>query len=366
MYQVGIGGFLEPYDEYNYQQDFIESTSSTHHLNNNVDGSSGREGPALSSSSSVLSEGGGNAEGVVHYQSERLPLTNFDLNRWTALQGLSDVERKLDGESSSSSSSSRVRKLKITPDFFKYTEHNDPYDLPDEADVNTDVDVTTTTTSRNLKKKQADSFADDEAPIVRSTFPPVNTKIGPNQSFGALVSDDGTGVKSVCLQLRDHVNSLSDCFELVNVGRDVYELTFDGFDAYEGMTWSYRVRSKDKARNRVNTPWADFIINISGKGQGQEEEEEGDVGGGGGDTGVLTEEVSDESWPYGGLVQKSTGRILFFFDGNAYVCTGTVLDDEVEDRTVIVSTSYYMHVFQLGELLSLSIPARIVTDLSHL
>jgi hypothetical protein len=333
VYQVGIGGFLEPYDEYNYQQDFVEST---HHLNN----PGGREGPALSSSSSALSEGGGNAEGVVHYQSERLPLTNFDLNRWTALQGFSDVERKLDGESSSG-----VRKLKITPDFFKYNEHNDPYDLPDEADANTDVDVTT---SRNLKKNQANSFADDEAPIVRSTFPPVNTKIGPNQSFGALVSDDGTGVKSVCLQLRDHVNSLSDCFELVNVGRDVYELTFDGFDAYEGMTWSYRVRSKDKAKNRVNTPWADFIINISGKGQSQEEEEERDVGAGdsGGGTGVLTEEVSDESWPYGGLVQKSTGRILFFFDGNAYVCTGTVLDDEVEDRTVILTAAHCAYQYR--------------------
>ena len=330
---MGIGGFLEPYDENNYQQDFVETT----HLN-----AGANEGPALSSSS-ALSEGGGNAEGVVHYQSERLPLTNFDLNRWTALQGFSDVERKLDGESSSSG----VRKLKITPDFFKYTEHNDPYDLPDEVDVGDGF-----TTSRNLKRNKADSFADNEAPIVRSTFPPINTKIGPNQSFGALVSDDGTGVKSVCLQLRDHVNSLSDCFELVNVGRDVYELTFDGFDAFEGMTWSYRVRSKDKARNRVNTPWADFIINISGKGQHQDGEDEdehtGDGDGEGdrsGEVGVLTEEVSDESWPYGGLVQKSTGRILFFFDGNAYVCTGTVLDDEVEDRTVIVSS----HIFRIFE-----------------
>jgi hypothetical protein len=323
VYQVGIGGFLEPYDFTNYQDGF----TATHLHSEN-------EGPALSSSNAIK-EGGGNGEGVVHVQSERLGVTNFDLNRWMALQGYSDVERKLDD---SGAPPSRTRKLSAS--IFKYTEENDPYDLPDPQD---DVEGIT----RNLGRNKASVFAnkDSEAPIVRSTFPPVNTKIGPNQSFGALVSDSGTGVKSVCLQLRDHINSLSDCFELVNVGSDVYELTFDGFDAYEGETWSYRIRSKDGARNRVNTQWADFIINISGKGgndggDGQAEEKTD------GESGVLTQEVRDESWPYGGLVQKSTGRILFFFDGNAYVCTGTVLDDEVEDRTVILTAAHCAYQYR--------------------
>jgi hypothetical protein len=321
VYQVGIGGFLEPYDFTNYQVDF-----ATTHLD-----SSSNEGPALSSSKTSLGEGGGNAEGIVHVQSDRIAATNFDLNRWMKLKGYQDVERALMSEhDDENANGARV----VSASIFKYTEDNDPYNLHDDDNE--------ASSSRKLKGA-ADEFADNEAPVVRSTFPPNQTKIGPNQSFGALVSDNGTGVKSVCLQLRDHVNSLSDCFELVNVGYDVYELTFDGFDAYEGMTWSYRIRSKDGAKNRANTPWADFIINISGKG-----ESETDNGGGSGgqdengdttdtNNGVLTQEVRDESWPYGGVVQKSTGRILFFFDGNAYVCTGTVLDDEIQDRTVIVS-----------------------------
>jgi hypothetical protein len=316
VYQVGIGGFLEPYDINNYQSEF-EVTHLSHSTN---------EGPALSTSG-AMKEGGGNAEGIVHHQSDRFSVTNFDLNRWTALEGYSDTERKLDGDANEIPKS---RRLRVSADTFKFTEGNDPYDL----------DENPTVSSRSLGRKQADDFAnpDNEAPVVRSTFPPENTKIGPNQSFGALVSDNGTGVKSVCLQLRDHMNSLSDCFDLVNVGFDVWELTFDGFDAFEGEIWSYRIRSKDGAKNRVNTRWADFVINISGKREENDGwETETDETGDSEQSGKLTKEVRDESWPYGGVVQKSTGRILFFFDGNAYVCTGTVLDDEIEDRTVIVS-----------------------------
>jgi hypothetical protein len=87
------------------------------------------------------------------------------------------------------------------------------------------------------------------------------------------------------------------------VGQDIWELTFDGFDAYEGETWAYRVRGKDGARNRVNTPWADFIINISGKGESHDESGGSTTGGYEGEVGtgsVLTDAVSDDSWPFGG------------------------------------------------------------------
>jgi len=332
VYQVGVGGFLEPYDTNNYQEGFDVTHLET----------GSNEGPALSTASSSLGKAGGNDEGIVHVQSERLPLTNFDLNRWMAVQGYADVERKLDSASEVPDTGlPKTRRRLSVSDIFKYTEDNDPYDRDDTSQVMNEA--------RNLMRTtRADSFADNEAPVVRSTFPPVNTKIGPNQSFGALVSDNGTGVRSVCLQLRDHVKSLSDCFDLVNVGFDVWELTFDGFEAYEGMTWSYRIRSKDGAKNRVNTQWADFIINISGKGENEtEENNQGDTESDqGGENGILTEEVSDESWPYGGVVQRSTGRILFFFDGNAYVCTGTVLDDEIEDRTVILTAAHCAYQYR--------------------
>lgn len=138
---------------------------------------------------------------------------------------------------------------------------------------------------------------------------------------------------------------------------DVWELSFDGFDAYEGETWSYRIRSKDGAKNRKFTDWADFIININGREESTtttstttvastqatperttttevpEVEQAPPV--------PLLETVRDENWPYGGIVQTSTGRLLFFFDGNAYVCTGTVLQDDLEDRTIILTAGEY-------------------------
>lgn len=387
VYQVGAGGFLEPYDFVNYQEGFgvkfsfgesapqrdgqdedeVSSTGEGH-----TKGSS--EGPALSSSTSSLSSSGGNAEGVVHVQSERLGLTNFDLNRLAAISGYSDVERKMAQDNADVSSSGirgprssesptlkenaprETRKLQSRSSFFKYTPENDPYELPDQTpsltrQLQRDAHSILVGESLELNRQYAEDFVtdkasptrDDEAPIIRSTFPPINTKIGPNQSFGALVTDNGTGVKSVCLQFKDHTNSRSDCFELVMVGSDVWELTFDGFNAYEGETWSYRIRGKDGAKNRANTEWADFIINISGKGDSGG----GNDGSSGGGTTdevpsgtLLNNVVRDESWPYGGVIQMSTGRILFFFDGNAYVCTGTVIKDDIQDRTIVLTAAH--------------------------
>lgn len=46
-----------------------------------------------------------------------------------------------------------------------------------------------------------------------------------------------------------------------------------------------------------------------------------------------------------GIVQSSTGRILFFFDGNPYVCTGTVLQSAATDRTIVLTAGHcaYQH-----------------------
>ncbi|KAL7480583.1 hypothetical protein ACHAW6_006262 [Cyclotella cf. meneghiniana] len=386
VYQVGAGGFLEPYDFVNYQEGFgvkynfggSGNGGDGRDEGSSIEGGGGRgngsrEGPALSSSSSSLSSSGGNAEGVVHVQSERMGLTNFDLNRLAAISGYSDVERRMElgdvdastggirGPISSETATDKearrlARKLESRSSIFKYTLENDPYELQDDTPSQTrhlqrGGHSIIVGESLQLNRQSAEDFVtakssstrDDEAPIIRSTFPPVNTKIGPNQSFGALVTDNGTGVKSVCLQFKDHTNSRSDCFELVMVGSDVWELSFDGFNAYEGETWAYRVRGKDGAKNRANTEWADFIINISGKGDGGGSNEGGSGGGTTTDVPsgtILTNVVRDESWPYGGVVQQSTGRILFFFDGNAYVCTGTVIQDDIADRTIVLTAAH--------------------------
>mmetsp|Transcript_20826 Transcript_20826/g.34344 ORF Transcript_20826/g.34344 Transcript_20826/m.34344 type:complete len:802 (-) Transcript_20826:70-2475(-) len=56
---------------------------------------------------------------------------------------------------------------------------------------------------------------------------------------------------------------------------------------------------------------------------------------------LLDRHVRDDPWEYGGQIQYSSGRILFFFDGNPFVCTGTVVDDgDHPDRTLILTAGH--------------------------
>jgi len=56
---------------------------------------------------------------------------------------------------------------------------------------------------------------------------------------------------------------------------------------------------------------------------------------------LLDRDVRDDPWEYGGQIQYSSGRVLFFFDGNPFVCTGTVIDDgDHPDRTLILTAGH--------------------------
>ncbi|KAL7537775.1 hypothetical protein ACHAWF_005892 [Thalassiosira exigua] len=245
---------------------------------------------------------------------------------------------------------------------------------------------------------------DKAPPLIHNFFPLKDATIGNRQSFGALVSDNGTGVEKVCVQFRDPSRARSECFALRNVGTrkargggnkgkgkgggggkpkggtqsknqagnfakdddkddskagatDVWELSVDGFyPAYAGLRWEFRIRSVDGARNKRSTPWRRFtILNPAVDLPDAGDEEEGEdvdlappaPGGGGGDEGeLLTEVVRDADWPHGGVVQLSTGRILFFFDGNPYVCTGTVVSDPKSDRTIILTAGHCAYQFR--------------------
>lgn len=150
---------------------------------------------------------------------------------------------------------------------------------------------------------------DTSPPVVRSTFPPSNTTIGPRQTFGALVSDHAlsytSGVEKVCVQFRDALGVRSTCLPLYNVGSgassttsesgatsdvkctkaehrlsvdclssssssstsrtggsksDIWERTFDGFGAFAGTAWKYRIQAYDTRKNRIVTKWQIFNI----------------------------------------------------------------------------------------------------------
>ena len=47
-----------------------------------------------------------------------------------------------------------------------------------------------------------------------------------------------------------------------------------------------------------------------------------------------------------GVVQTSTGRILFFFDNNPYVCSGTVIEDPMNDRTIVLTAGHCAYQYR--------------------
>ena len=334
-------------------------------------------------------------------------LTNFDLNRGIGVEGEEDAvyeeegkelgtaRGRGDGDWGTTQNLLRVddrghwRQQRPQPSgtfFFKYTEENDPVELEGydavvvaEEEAHDDerrqrrllqshhaksssaarggfassgiVDDVTAVISANGARGKSPP-ADRTGPIIRATFPPLNTAVGARQTFGALVSGE---VRNVCLQFKDHKNHRSDCFGLENVaakqqesnnddhsnkhnkkkdrgGRagnsnskkrtsDIWELSFEGFATFAGRRWQYRVRSTDVSRNRRSTLWRTFSID---KSLAKEDDVDSGDGGSGGRTDTaateaaavateatakeekvrnaekLTEEVSDTNWPHGG------------------------------------------------------------------
>ncbi|KAL7473625.1 hypothetical protein ACHAXS_014132 [Conticribra weissflogii] len=469
VYQVGKGGFLEPYDMENYQRGRPGADVSV---------SGGGSGSGSGGGGEERGDGGSNGgtDDRGHQESGRMKSTNFDIQRLAALYGQANGDRaeatergrKLRGNADATAANpnnlncaaedcqrgllldQRNKSPFSVPSsslssIFIYDE-TDPEDLDAEvdpeilfslaesvrgrrlqtymslgthskssevevstedrtrssagvdsgyaasfADPNTDTVATTATTSTTTSTNTTSSTTtteeasiaeiqaqgskkdDKTAPVIRSTFPPPGTIIGYTQSFGCLASDDpgGTGVKNVCVQFKDAQNKRSSCFKLNNIktrnsntdeeeDSDIWELTFDGFEAYAGEEWQVRFKGRDKAKNKDDTKWSDFIINIGDRENvptpsPTEVEDHEDEGDGDDDDDVyeappapgtpLLEEVRDENWPYEGVVKTTTGRILFFINSSPYVCTGTVLKppDGVatnNDRTIILTAAH--------------------------
>ena len=281
-------------------------------------------------------EGGSRSPGG-HYWSDRVGFTNFDLARGVGTDededfAAEEVERR-------AARRQEVRGLRQKGDgsvmpLFIYGEHDDPHESAELIPEfnNGDEDAGRRLQSVHSKTSHADSFivsngtkkdkakekeaTDTSVPVIDSAFPPINTKIGDRQSFGALVRDvGGSGVRSACVQLQDHVRARSPCLKLKNVGSGrggagIYELTLDGFDAFRGQTWSYRIMGKDNSKNRRRTGWRAFEISDPGNAAGETTTGATALAGDGPDaTGApvasapparLFETVGDEDWPHGG------------------------------------------------------------------
>jgi V8-like Glu-specific endopeptidase len=64
-------------------------------------------------------------------------------------------------------------------------------------------------------------------------------------------------------------------------------------------------------------------------------------GGGGGDDGTVT--VTGAHWTKGGAVRSTTGKVLFTLGTSNYVCSGSLVNDSLDNRSVVLTAGHCMY-----------------------
>jgi V8-like Glu-specific endopeptidase len=64
-------------------------------------------------------------------------------------------------------------------------------------------------------------------------------------------------------------------------------------------------------------------------------------GGGGGDDGTVT--VTGAHWTKGGAVRSTTGKVLFTLGTSNYVCSGSLVNDSLNNRSVVLTAGHCMY-----------------------
>jgi hypothetical protein len=312
VYQTGSGGWLEPYDDENYQEEYEVVV--------NIGDDSNIEPPVspIGESESVKPEDYSSVArnlvsrpSVFKYTDETDPLKLEQDDASSYLQ----KKKKGGGKKDSSSNGKKKGGGKKEGSSNSKDKNKGGGKIGSSTNEEKKGGGKGGGKKGGRKKKSSSNSSnnsENDAPLINSVFPAKNTKVGENEAFGALVKDAGSGVESVCVQLKDHLNKMSDCYEAVHVGKDIWEITFDGFGDYGGETWAYRVQSEDKSNNKETTEWTSFIID---GGSASNKSSSGSGGGGGssrsnsdtsnsgqtsGSGKKLTANENDDSWPYGG------------------------------------------------------------------
>ena len=190
-------------------------------------------------------------------------------------------------------------------------------------------------TAANIEAQNRPGGSGDSAPpVVTNMSPSDGQVIGYSYTFSANV-DDPSGVKSVSFVI-EFPNGNTQSFNPGLSGGNLWSVTLQGFS--DG-NWRWWVVAKDKSGKGGNTGTSDkvaFLVDIS----------DGDTGGnnGSGDT------IINAVWDQGGTVQAAAGRIYFEMPKNnrlrrwaGYVCSGTVVTDEVTERSVILTAAHCVY-----------------------
>lgn len=197
------------------------------------------------------------------------------------------------------------------------------------------------TASMSPRARPGSDSCSSAPPIVVAMDPSGGDTIGGSHTFSAAVTAD-CGIKSVSFKVRKGTNGLINSFTPNNSGGDTWSIGLQGFS--DG-SWEWWVEAKDNGPKggTANVPEiVQFNVDVNGGGSG------GDPGDGGSSSeeGVIT----NAAWNFGGAVQKAAGRIYFEMPSNSrwkrwngYVCSGTVITDTADDRSIILTAAHCVY-----------------------
>ena len=182
-----------------------------------------------------------------------------------------------------------------------------------------------------------DDTTDATGPSVGLLNPAEGAVIGASQTFTATVTDP-SGVKSVDVVVSVPTGSTPQTLSATQTGADTWSITLQGLT--DGAEGSWHVVATDATRKGGNTTTSDprtFRVDTGA--------DDGD--GGGGSTGDV---VTNAEWVVGGDVQEAAGRLYFEMPTNrgrktwnGYVCSGTVVQDGVTGRSVVLTAAHCVY-----------------------
>ncbi len=174
--------------------------------------------------------------------------------------------------------------------------------------------------------------ADATPPTISAMQPGDGATIGASQEFSAVITDT-SGIKSVSFIIVFPSGS-TQSFTPGFAGNDTWSITLSGFS---NGSWGWYVIAKDngaKGGNTATSSQASFTVDIAG----------------GGDPGGGAYIIGNAGWNAGGVVQEAAGRLFYEMPSNSrrkrwsgYVCSGTVVDDGISGRSVILTAAHCVY-----------------------
>jgi hypothetical protein len=177
---------------------------------------------------------------------------------------------------------------------------------------------------------------DEAGPLVSGMSPKTGDTVGDTVDFSATITD-ASGIKSVTVYVA-RPGAATQSFSAGSLGGDSYGTTLTGFTDGDWEWYLVAADTASRGGNRTTSPTLQFSVDTAGGGGG---------GGGGGD-----DVVTNSHWASGGDVQLAAGRILFEMPQKrgkritgwvAYVCSGTVVQDDNTSISVIVTAAHCVY-----------------------